>query len=325
MYFTSAGNSNYPLGGNDVGSYETPAYRPVTCPTVNAPYTLSGTCHNFNTSGTTASDSVTLGPGGSILLDFQWNEPWNGVTDDFNIWLIDSSNTAVAASTDVNTGPGGEPFEAYSFDNTTGASQTYRIVINRVSGSGTPRMKFFLTQSTYNMTAIQFGSSTGGDIVGPTISGHSASKYAMSVAAVPYNDSTTPEYYSSRGPAAHYYGPVLGSTAASAIVTETLQQPDFTATDGGRNSFFGGLYSGVYRFYGTSAAAPHAAAVGALMLQEARAYGHGLGQESMRSLLKVTAQAISGGKIKSVGAGLVYAPSAVKMTRYMVFTPMVLH
>src|SRR5665811_111543 len=57
MYFTSAGNSNYVIGGQNVGSYETTAYRPVACPTVNP--TLPGTCHNFNTSGTTASDSVT--------------------------------------------------------------------------------------------------------------------------------------------------------------------------------------------------------------------------------------------------------------------------
>jgi hypothetical protein len=42
---------------------------------------------------------------------------------------------------------------------------------------------------------------------------------------------------------------------------------DVGATDGAANSFFGGAGSGVHRFFGTSAAAPHAAAVAALEIQ----------------------------------------------------------
>lgn len=32
-YFSSAGNSTVTAGGESVGSYEAPSYRPTTCPT----------------------------------------------------------------------------------------------------------------------------------------------------------------------------------------------------------------------------------------------------------------------------------------------------
>ena len=311
MYFTSAGNSNHIIGGQNVGSYEAPAYRPTTCPTMVPTPIDAIDCHDFDSGpGTTAYDSVTLANGGSILLDFQWNEPFNGVSSDFDVYLLNSSNISVTYSTDANQGPAGIPFEAFYYQNTSGSSQTYKIVIARYDGTTTPRMKFFLTQSTQNMTSIQW-TTTATDTVGPTISGHSASKYALSVAALPYSSTIAPETFSSRGPAAHYFGPVLGTTAASAIVTETLQQPDFTATDGACNSFFGSISNSCHRFYGTSAAAPHAAAVAALALQEAGLLNITYTQSSMRTLLKTTASSMSGGDVNSSGAGMINALAAV--------------
>ncbi|HEY3342410.1 MAG TPA: S8 family serine peptidase, partial [Anaerolineae bacterium] len=283
MYFTSAGNGNHIVSGQNVGSYEAAAYRPVTCPNDVLVYAL-GDCHNFNQSGTSNTDQVTIPGNGKIDVDLQWNEPWNGVQTDFDLYLLDSAGTVVVSST-FNSLTFQEPIEYLAYENPSSSSQTYQIVVNRYSGTATPRIKFFFSQQTAGITWIQFGATTGSDTVGPAITGHSASKYPMSVAAVPYNSMTTPEDYSSRGPAVHYYGPVLGSTAAPGITPETIQQPDFTATDGGCTSFFGNLM-GCYRFYGTSAAAPHAAAVAALALQEARLLHISYNQASMRSLLK---------------------------------------
>ena len=310
LYFTSAGNSNHIVSSQNVGSYEAAAYRPTTCP-ADVLNNTDGDCHNFSQTGTSSTDQITITAGGAIDIDLQWNEPWGGIQTDLDLYLLDSTGTVITYST-YNSYSVTEPIEYLYYQNTSGSAQTYQIVVNRYAGTETPRIKFFFTQRTSGLNSVQFNTTSGNDIVGPSLSGHSASKYAMSVAALSYNSTTTPETFSSRGPAAHYFGPVLGSTAASAIVSETLQQPDFTATDGGCNSFFGTyVSSSCYRFYGTSSAAPHAAAVAALALQEARLLNITYTQSSMRTLLKTTASTMSGGDINSSGAGMINALAAV--------------
>ncbi len=312
LYFTSAGNNNFPWGGNNVASYEAPAYRPTTCPTG---LTYPGnSCHNFEPSGGNNNGSgITLPNNCSIRVDFQWNEPWYGLANDLDIYLLDDSNTAVAYSYyDNPQRPFQSPFEYFYYTNSSGSSKTYRIVITRYSGSGTPRIKYLLYQNGNTCPSyVQYSTSSGGDIVGPAIMGHSAISSGFSVAAVPYSDSTSPEYYTSRGPATHYYGPVAGTTPAAAIAPEVVQ-PDFAATDGGCNTFFGGYSSGCYRFYGTSAAAPHAAAVAALLRQKALSKGAPtLTNADAEYFLKSTARAVGASDANTVGAGLIDANAAV--------------
>ncbi|MCL5996833.1 MAG: S8 family serine peptidase [Chloroflexi bacterium] len=313
MYFTSAGNHNYLLGTNNIGSYEAPAYRPTTCPTGLPAYETS--CHDFNPgAGVDNASSVTLASGGYLLLTFQWAQPWFGVATDLDIYVLDSSNTAVAYS-ESNNLTTQRPFEILDVQNSTGSTQTYRIVIGRYTAgggnTGTPRIKYILDQSSSGVQSVEYPASSGGDIVGPTVGGHSASPHALSVAAAPYNNDNAPESFSSLGPAAHYFGPVIGATPATAISPLALQQPDFTATDGGCNTFFGSFSSGCYRFYGTSAAAPHAAAVAALMKQKANQMSIALNQSNVKMVLQSTARTMSGGTINSVGAGLIDADAAV--------------
>jgi Calx-beta domain-containing protein/subtilase family protein len=117
------------------------------------------------------------------------------------------------------------------------------------------------------ITAVEHNVSTGGDVVGPTIFGHNGANNAMSTAAIPFNNANTIETYSSRGPLTLYFGPVNGTTPASPLGTPLkLAKPDVAATDGTQNTFFGSFQNGIWRFFGTSAAAPHAAAVAALQL-----------------------------------------------------------
>jgi subtilisin family serine protease len=242
----------------------------------------------------------------------QWSEPWYGVTTDLDLYLIDSSNNIVASSYYDNIDD--EPFEYVDYTNSSSSSRTFRIVINRYTDSGTPRLKYvFLQNGDDCITAVQYGSSSGGDIVGPSITGHSSSVDGFSVAAAPYDDLDNPEYYTSRGPATHYYGPVSGTTPASAITAQVINQPDFAAIDGGCTSFFGTYdsSSACYRFYGTSAAAPHAAAVAALLKQKADELSVTLSRSVAKDLLQSTARTVSGGDEYSVGAGLVDANAAI--------------
>jgi len=141
-----------------------------------------------------------------------------------------------------------------------------QIVIARWSGAAAPRVKFAF-MGAGGVSSVQFNVSSGGDVVGPTIFGHNGSPDGFSVGAVPYTSRTTPETFSSRGPRTLYFGPANGTNPAAPLgVPEVVPVPHMAATDGGANTFFGqNAGGGTFRFFGTSAAAPHAAAAAALM------------------------------------------------------------
>lgn len=316
VYFTSAGNSNeFDGNGNAIGSYEANAYRPIACPTLGlSAQNKPRDCQNFKPGGSDANSSYTLGPNGVLQFIFQWAEPWYGVNTDFDIFLTDASGKILAGSNDVNSGTNGSqlPLEVFGYQNRTGANQTVFLVIGRYSGTGTPRLKTVLIGAG-SVLATEYNSTKNAtDTFGPTIFGHSAAANALSIAAVPYNDATTPENFTSRGPATIIFGPTSGTTAAAAFSTPVVRnKPDVAATDGGRTTFFGDLINGVYRFYGTSAAAPHAAAVAALMKQRALQTDKVFSQSVAERLLESSAATIPKGAQSITGAGLVNALAGV--------------
>jgi hypothetical protein len=321
LYFSLAGNQNYILGGKNISSYEAPAYRPTTCPPGTPAVPLPPLdCHNFDpTGGVSNSSGITLANGGVLSLEFQWNEPWFGVGDDLDIFLLDDANNVVDKSIDNNIFTQ-VPSEAFFwFKNTTGYTQHYRIVISRYAGTGTPRLKYIFMQYTYyahGIQWVQYSTSTGGDIVGPSLYGHSGNPFGLSVAAVPYNNASVPEAFTSRGPATHYFGPVVNSLPALAIAPVIIRQPDFGATDGVCTTFFYQYVSPTcWRFYGTSAATPHAAAVAALLKHKANQLHLSLSAPWTKFLLQTTATPMSGGSVDSVGTGLLNALAAVKKLR----------
>jgi subtilisin family serine protease len=134
------------------------------------------------------------------------------------------------------------------------------------------------------------------------------------MAAVPFNDSNTPQDFSSHGPSARYFGPVSGTTpAAPAPAPQIVPKPDVTATDGGRTTFFSfpPVEPGVYRFFGTSAASPHAAGVGALLKERAKQRGVPFDQRAARQALQETAATVASGGPNITGAGLINAERAM--------------
>ena len=115
-----------------------------------------------------------------------------------------------------------------------------QVAVNRYTGtgggdSGTPRVKLAMnTNGASNVVPTEYTTSSGGDIVGPTIFGHNGAANAISTAAVPYNNSTTVEGFSSRGPVTHYFAPVNGVNPAPALGAPlVLDKPDLAATDCG--------------------------------------------------------------------------------------------
>lgn len=276
-YFSSAANNNLINAGKDIASWEAPAFRNSGgCP-AGAPVYASE-CMDFDPeAGTDTTFGIRVSPGATLRVDLQWAQPWNGVTTDLDAYLLNSSNEVIAASEEFNVAKTQRPFEFIPWKNTTSISQTVRLAIDRcavtcdaVSGGDTssPRLKFALLQNGGGVTETEYPESLGGDIVGPTIFGHNGAEDAISVGAIRFNVSEAPESFSSRGPVTHYFEPVSGVLPAKPLGSPlTLAKPDIVATDGGANTFFGSCVSHTWRFFGTSAAAPHAAAVAALERQ----------------------------------------------------------
>jgi hypothetical protein len=98
----------------------------------------------------------------------------------------------------------------------------------------------------------------------------------------------------------------VGTAPAAPLPSCQSKQVDIAATDGGRNSFFGGP-GPTFRFFGTSAAAPHAAAVAALQLDLAP----GLTPAQVIAAQAASARAVGSFGPGAVGAGLVDAVAAL--------------
>lgn len=271
-YLSAAGNNNlFDEAGNEIGSWEVQQYRDSgSCPPAVA--TLAGFhgthCLDFNPGAQVDKTyGIKVEAGATLTVDLQWDEPWLGVSSDFDAFLLNSIGGLIGVSAGNNTEISQKPVEVLQWPNKSESQQTVQLVVNRFAG-GTPRLKLALLENGSGVTAVEYPRSTGTDVVGPTIFGHNGAADALSLGAVPFDDSATAEEYSSRGPVTHYFDPVSGTTAAEALSSaEVLSKPDIAATDCGRTTFFASfsLKEGLWRFCGTSAAAPHAAAVAALM------------------------------------------------------------
>ena len=175
-----------------------------------------------------------------------------------------------------------------------------------------PLLKYILLNSPGVVSSL-FNASNSTDVFGPSIFGHSGGAEAMSIAAAPFNDASQPEAFTSHGNFTVYFGPVSSTTPAEALgAPQTRLKPDVTATDGVANTFFGRDDNGVWRFFGTSASAPHAAAVAALMLEKNRRESRpDLTQADVEKFMEGSATPIPGGGPTITGAGLLNAFAAI--------------
>ncbi len=328
-YFSAAGNDNLiDAEGRDIASWEAPEFRDSGgCPAeLKAVLPEAEHCMDFDP-GPESDDTfgLTVSPGVTLAVDLQWAEPWFGVQTDLDTFLLDETGKPLeeeVGEEKLLIGSGKEnvkgtqrPIEFFKWKNETGEPVDVQLAINRCAGECNPeasasepaRLKFALLQNGGGVTASEYPESAEGDIVGPTIYGHAGSTAATTLGAIRYNASTAPEDFSSRGPLTHYFGPVKGTAPAAPIGPTAIAKPDLVATDGGANTFFGQFFAGAWRFLGTSAAAPHAAAVAALMKQANPA----LFYDTMRGVLADTAQPVGAFGPEAVGAGLIDAYSAV--------------
>lgn len=328
-YFTAAGNNNLiDSKGDEIASWEAPQFRDAeSCPSELEAIAGPGTdhCMNFSPEKGGIPDptfGIKVADGATLKVDLQWAEPWFGVETDLDAFLLNAEGQPIeeehrlVGSTEDNVKTG-QPFEFFQWENKTGSPQEVQLAINHcaeacnpiASKTSKPRLKLALMENGSGVTETEYPTSTGGDTVGPTIFGHNGAASAISVGAVPYDRGESPERYSSRGPVTHYFGPVESRSAPAPALTspQTISKPDVVASDCVATTFFAEEEGSAWRFCGTSAAAPHAAAVAALMLQS----NPSLSPAGIRSALTSTAQPVGAFGPEAVGAGLVDARSAV--------------
>ena len=327
-YFSAAGNDNLVDASRDIASWEAPEFRDFgSCPAelLALPKFGAGHCMDFDPGpGEDDTFGITVSKGETLTLDLQWAEPWNGVATDLDAFLLDSkgkplkvkvdSKEFVVEANDDNLSTQ-RPVEILQWENDTGADAKVQLAINdcfeacnpSVESPPPPRLKLAMLENGRGVTETDYPESSAGDVVGPTIFGHAGASSAIAVGAVRYDDASKPERFSSRGPVKHYFGSVTGPAPAAPTSEQVIAKPDLAATDGGANTFFGVPQGGVWRFYGTSAAAPHAAAVAALVRQ----VNPGAPAAQVRAALAASARPVGAFAPTAVGAGLVDAFGAV--------------
>lgn len=311
-FFSAAGNDNLiDPEGHDIASWETAKYRDAGgCPPeVQAiPGANATHCLDFDPGASVdRTFGIKVEPEATLTVDLQWDEPLHGVNSDLDAFLLNANGNLIAASGEDNKASQ-QPIEILQWANESASQQTVQLAINRFSG-GSPRLKFGLLENGFGVAATEYPRSTGEDVVGPTVFGHSGAAEAISVGAVPFDHGGEVEEYSSRGPVRHDFGPVKGTEAAAPLGSpEILSKPDLAATDCGLTTFFAFLTGDGWRFCGTSAAAPHAAGVAALMLDEEGSAT----PDEIRAALQASAVGVGTFGPCAVGAGLVEAVGAIE-------------
>jgi len=304
-YFSSAGNfATQSYDTSSAASYGSNALNFVTA-TIPGVSASAQRYFDFDPSGAVNNKmTFTIPNRGGIGLSFQWDQPYytlNGVTSDLDLFLLDHNTGTVVASSRASNLINQTPFEYLDYQNNTGDSRQYDLVIQLYSG-GAPGVLKFVNYGSNRYGRVDFGAfATNSGAITP----HAAVANAMAVGAVPFYDQRTPENFSSFGPTTFLFdaaGVRLGSP-------ETIAKPDIMAPDGGSNTFFGGIgYNGKPSFYGTSAAAPHAAGVAAQMLQA----NSSLTPSGVYAALKATADPnVGSGNPNQVGSGLINAFAAI--------------
>ncbi|ERT09454.1 hemolysin-type calcium-binding repeat family protein [Lyngbya aestuarii BL J] len=314
VYFSAAGNDGQ-------RSYESEFSNSANTFTVNG---ITYEAHDFNSgAGVDVFNQFSLDAGKKLgPLTLQWDEPFasvnngSGATSDLDIFIVkkDSLNLSaddiVASSADNNVGA--DPLETISFTNNTDSSKFHVLIGKRVDSTEPNQIKYISFSN--DADNFEYGHNSS------TVFGHPNAEGAIAIGATSYND--TPAFGTSipKAKSTSSVGgtPILIAADGTYLESSLIRQkPNLLATDGVNTTFFGVDNSSdsdaFPNFSGTSAAAPHAAGVAALMLQ-AGGGAESLTPAEVRSILEETAldADFPGLDFKS-GSGLIQADAAVEL------------
>jgi subtilisin family serine protease len=244
-YFSSAGNSGNKRGGTS-GTWEGDYVPGVTWVFEGYSYQL----HAF-APGVTVN-RIVANPG---VITLFWSDALGASANDYDLFVVDLAGNVYDWSWYIQDGTQ-DPYEfisVYGYDYTN-----LYIAIGKYAGSG----RFLHLNASRGRTEYATKGETHG---------HATVESAFCVSAVSANSRTTPftgaetlESFTSDGPRRVFYYPD-GTAITPGNLSSTggyvRMKPDITAADGVKCAT-----PGFNPFYGTSAAAPHAAAITALLL-----------------------------------------------------------
>jgi hypothetical protein len=233
-----------------------------------------GVAHDFGNGDITQSYRIPAN--GTLTLAFQWADPFfsvsggAGAQTDLDLLLL--INGVVQSASSLRDNIGRDPYEQISYR--AGATAvTVELIIVKYAGPDPQLMKY-----------INYGSSTAVPLEyltnSSTVSGHANAVGAVAVAASPWYNTpafntnitrASVESFSSQGGTPVFITKEGVNTGYDE--SKIRRKPVVTGPDGGNTTFFGSdttLDPDTYpNFFGTSAAAPHVAAVAALMQEAA--------------------------------------------------------
>jgi hypothetical protein len=297
LYFSSAANSGNLTSGTS-GTWEgdfTPGA--ASGGVLPAGYTL----HQFK-----PGQNYNVLTASTVWVGLHWADGWGASGNDYDLWLLNSTGTAIlCASTDVQAGA---DFPLEACYKSSGWPAGSRIVIGKKAGAEDRAMHIDTERGTLSVATA-----------GATF-GHNAGAKTVSTAAVYWNSAKTgtrpfvggaanpTETFSSDGPRKIFYQPdgtpiTPGNFLFTSAGGQTLVKPDIAAADGASSKT-----PGFNPFFGTSAAAPHAAGIAALIKQARPDYTNA----QILNAMKQTALDIRAvGLDRDSGYGIVMAREAV--------------
>ena len=289
-YFSSAGNNGTLAYDNNAPTFATLSSSPPN----SGEHLL-----NFDTSGATTTTTLPVTippmvPGQFVTIVVEWDQPYvtgaagsGGSTSRIDVCITGATGNDIIANGNLQAATcsgasalGQDPVQIMIIDNPANATanstkETLNIVVGLFSGTTPGRIKVVVEDDGAGSQITNFATNSG------TLQGHPSAAGAAAVGAAFFPNTISCgaaapilENFSSAGG-----DPILFDVTGARLATPIVRQkPDFVGPDGGNDTFLGFTIAGTGfkdnstipqcannssfpNFFGTSAAAPDAAAV----------------------------------------------------------------